>query len=468
MKSPSAFGRQNNMNSLIKKYNAPVPRYTSYPPANYFKDPFPAKNYLDAVKKSNNWEPESVSLYFHIPFCRKMCFYCGCNSCPLPDKKTVDNYFEALKSELLLVTGLIDKNRKVSQVHFGGGTPNSVPSGYMTQLMDLLHENFAFSPSPEIAIECNPAYLDINYIKQLIRAGFNRFSLGIQDFSEQVLKGVNREPSSIPVKDIVSFLRAESPYAKVNMDFIYGLPGQTTGSFLNTIEKAAGINPDRLVTFSYAHVPWVNKAQEKLEKRGLPGNEEKAAMYRKASDLLIENGYKAIGLDHFVLEKDELYQALQSGRLHRNFQGYCTRNTTGQVYAFGVSAISQLRGVYAQNTKLVDEYIVSLSKGLIPTRKGYVLSRPEIIIREVITELMCNKMLIWASLAKQLKSTLPEIMETINYDRKLLNQFKEDGIIDFTDDYVKITGKGSLFIRNVAASFDPLMAEGNKKFSRSF
>lgn len=454
--------------NIIKKYNTPVPRYTSYPPANYFEDTFSADDYLEAVKHSNDWEPKPVSLYFHIPFCRKMCFYCGCNSCPLPDIQTVKEYFDALSNELLQVTGLIDKKRKVSQVHLGGGTPNSVPSGYLVRLMDLLYKNLSFDPSPETAIECNPACLDIPYLQQLLEAGFNRFSFGIQDFSEKVLKGVNRDPSSVPVKELVSFLRSEKPSVRINLDFIYGLPGQTADSFTESIQKAIDVNPDRLVTFSYAHVPWVNKAQEKLEKKGLPDSEEKSAMYSRASDLLAGNGYKPIGLDHFVQEKDELYQALQSGRLHRNFQGYCTRETTGQVYAFGVSAISQLQRVYAQNTKSTGEYIASVAKGSIPVRKGYVLNDAEIIIREVITELMCNKRISWAGIAKRFDTGVYEIKETVGYNERVLNQFKEDGIIDLTDDSVEITGEGSLFIRNVAASFDPLMSATSNKFSRSF
>lgn len=454
--------------NLIKKYNTPVPRYTSYPPANYFKDTFSADDYLEAVRHSNTWKPESVSLYFHIPFCKKICFYCGCNSCPLPDMQTVEDYFDALDNELLQVTGLIDKKRKVSQVHFGGGTPNSIPSGYLVRMMDLLYKNFSFNPSPEIAIECNPAWLDIPYLQQLLEAGFNRFSFGIQDFSEKVLKGVNRDPSSMPVKELVSFIRTEKPSVRVNLDFIYGLPGQTAGSFTDSIQKAVDINPDRLVTFSYAHVPWVNRAQKILEKKGLPGSEEKSAMYRKASDLLIGNGYKPIGLDHFVQEKDELFQALQSGRLHRNFQGYCTRETTGQVYAFGVSAISQLQRVYAQNTKSTGEYILSVTSGSVPVRKGYVLNDAEIIIREVITELMCNKRLNWVNIAKRFDTGVSEIKGTVSYNEVLLKQFEQDGIIALTDDSVEITVEGSLFIRNVAASFDPLMATTSNKFSGSF
>ncbi len=453
---------------LIEKYNIPVPRYTSYPPATYFTGSFTAGDYIEAVRNSNKWDPESVSLYFHIPFCKKMCFYCGCNSCLASGKESIENYFGALEKELSITGRLIDPSRKVTQIHFGGGTPNSVPADFLARLMDTLRQYFILSVSPEIAIECNPAYLDITYLQQLINTGFNRFSLGIQDFNLQVLNNVNRDPSSVPVEEIVSFLRSENDDVKVNLDFIYGLPGQTPGSFEDTIRKAIDIRPDRLVTFSYAHVPWVNKTQKILEKRGLPDNEIKADMYRNAYGLLTENGYRAIGLDHFVLENDELFLALEKGKLHRNFQGYCTRDTTGQVYAFGVSAISQLKRVYSQNTKSVDEYITLVKGNVLPVKKGYLLNDREIIIREVISELMCNKTINWASLAERMNITIPEILDSVNYDQQLMRQFKDDGIIDYDDDSVRITGKGSLFIRNVAASLDPLMADTAKKFSRSF
>lgn len=453
---------------LIEKYNIPVPRYTSYPPANYFTDSFTAGNYIEAVRNSNEWDPESVSLYFHIPFCKKMCFYCGCNSCLASGKESIENYFGALEKELSITGRLIDPSRKVTQIHFGGGTPNSVPTDFLARLMDTLRHYFTLSVLPEIAIECNPAYLDIKYLQQLLKLGFNRFSLGIQDFNLQVLNNVNRDPSSVPVEEIVSFLRSENDDVKVNLDFIYGLPGQTPGSFEDTIRKAIDIRPDRLVTFSYAHVPWVNKTQKILEKRGLPDNEIKADMYRNAYGLLTENGYRAIGLDHFVLENDELFLALEKGKLHRNFQGYCTRDTTGQVYAFGVSAISQLKRVYSQNTKSVDEYITLVKGNVLPVKKGYLLNDREIIIREVISELMCNKTINWASLAERMNIAIPEILDSVNYDQQLMGQFKDDGIIDYDDDSVRITGKGGLFIRNVAASLDPLMADTAKKFSRSF
>jgi oxygen-independent coproporphyrinogen-3 oxidase len=231
--------------------------------------------------------------------------------------------------------------------------------------------------------------------------------------------------------------------------------------------QALELKPDRLVTFSYAHVPWIKKAQKKLERFGLPGAGEKQAMFDGAFDLLTKAGYKPIGLDHFVLEHDELYVALQSGQLHRNFQGYCTRQTTGQVYAVGVSAISQLQQAYAQNTKSMDEYIASVSSGHFPVVKGYRLTKQEQIIREVVTEFMCNKKLEWQRLGERLNLAPQKIKTTINYDMEALQGFENDGILELSNDALRLTPAGNLFVRNVAASFDPMLQHSPSKFSKT-
>lgn len=236
-----------------------------------------------------------------------------------------------------------------------GGSPTALPVHYLKELNEHLHTRFPQIAQPEIAVECHPGYLDEAYWLGLADAGFNRISLGVQDFNRKVLKTVNRRPSLLPVNWIVELLRSRQ--VKINMDFIYGLPYQTAETFADTLQEAISLSPDRLVTFSYAHVPWINKQQLILEKAGLPTGEEKSRMFSTATQLLQEAGYQAIGLDHFVKAGDELYTSLQQGQLHRNFQGYCTRRTTGQVYAFGATGISQLAGGYAQNSKQIDDYI---------------------------------------------------------------------------------------------------------------
>ncbi|GET21945.1 oxygen-independent coproporphyrinogen III oxidase [Prolixibacter denitrificans] len=454
-------------NELLEKYNRPVPRYTSYPPANFFTESFTETDYRKALAESNDWEPQNISFYFHIPFCRKMCFFCGCNSFPMKKDETVKRYMEAVKKEVEMVKEYIGPGRKVSQIHYGGGTPNAIPVHYLEELNQLLFDNFSFIEQPEIAIECNPAHLDEESVKRLKGAGFRRFSIGIQDFDTNVLKAVNRDPSQLPVDELIQLLKEGDEPVDVNLDFIYGLPNQTVDSFIAAIEKAITMKPDRLVTFSYAHVPWVKKSQKRLEVIGLPSNEDKIAMFDRASELLIDSGYHAIGLDHFALANDELTIAHKERRLHRNFQGYCTRRTTGQVYAFGVSGISQLEQVYAQNSKSINDYMQQVEEGHLPIAKGYRLNDDERIVREVVTEVMCNRQLQWEDMAERCRVSQDTVRQAVHYEAAKLDELQTDGLIQFDNDKIHVTEEGNLFIRNVAATFDPLMGGDNEsKFSK--
>ena len=452
---------------LLQKYNNPVPRYTSYPPANFFTEEFSQTDFRNSLTESNQQSPKNISFYFHIPFCKRMCYFCGCNSYGIKNDHIIHDYIQALKAEIKTVVKHLDTQRPISQIHYGGGTPNAIPVEYLQEINDILFSTFPTIEKPEIAIECNPAYLTFEQMDGLKKAGFKRFSLGIQDFDSEVLKTVNREEPGMPVKDIMAYLKKDDPEVAINLDFIYGLPKQNAESFAHAIKQAIELKPDRLVTFSYAHVPWVSKIQKKLEKAGLPESEEKIKMFEKGFELLSQNGYKAVGLDHFALEDDELSLAYKNKSLHRNFQGYCTLRTTGQVYALGVTAISQLNGIYAQNTKSIDEYITVTQKGEIPTLKGYKLSDDQIIIREVITELMCNEQVVWDEIGKRFAKTGLEIRNTINYNRDKLNEFEADGIIQISEDKIEVSEEGLILIRNVAASFDPLLISSTKSFSKS-
>ncbi len=451
---------------ILDKYNVPVPRYTSYPPANHFKNEFKESDYIQFIEESNTRRPGHIAIYIHIPFCKKICFYCGCNACTIKSDQLIVDYFEALKNELELVTKHLDTNRKVSQVHFGGGTPNVVNVKFLEKINELIFNKFEFIDHPEIAIECNPAYLDYEYMDRLLAAGFNRFSLGIQDFNQDVLKAVNRSVSEIPIDQLVKYLKKSST-ATVNLDFIYGLPGQSKVSFYETIEKAIQIKPDRLVTFSYAHVPWLKKHQEILAKKGLPSSEEKMQMFLTAREILIKGGYIPVGLDHYVLPGDELSVALKNNQLHRNFQGYCTRRTTGQVYAFGVSAISQLENAYIQNVKEVETYIQKIKNKKLPIEKGLVLNDEQIIVRELITKLMCNQQLNLKKIADDFDIDLYKLKSIVRFTDEKLQEFINDGLLTFNDDEIRVTETGSLFIRNIATLFDPLYTKQKNKYSKT-
>jgi len=457
------FKKMADITHLLEKYNVPVPRYTSYPPANFFSETFSASDFEAAIKASNQSEPQHLSFYIHIPFCRHLCHYCGCNSFAMQKPARVTQYIDALHREMDRILPLIAPDRKIAQIHYGGGSPTTLPSKVLKELNSRLLSSFQSIDRPEIAIECHPAYLDEKYWDSLIEAGFNRFSIGIQDFNEKVLKTVNRRPSLLPLETIFKILREKG--ARINMDFLYGLPLQTAESFRESILKAAALQPDRLVTFSYAHVPNIYRRQAILEKTGLPSPEEKSRMYDLAAIALTDASYRQIGLDHFVKSDDELYIALQNRQLHRNFQGYCTRRTTGQVYAFGVTAISQLASAYAQNSKNIEEYISLIDKGL-ATVKGYLLNTEEQIVREVIETLMCNYSLDWLELSEKLHIPVDKLKSAVAYDDNRLAKFAADGIVEYDKNRINITKGGHLFVRNVAATFDKLLLNSNKSFSR--
>lgn len=452
---------------LLEKYNQAVPRYTSYPTANNFTDPLGAERYLELIELSNSRLPGNMAFYVHIPFCRKICYYCGCNSCRLSSEAEHLKYHEALKKEIRLVSSRLDKNRSVTQVHFGGGTPNAVPVEYLVEILSLFRSVFNFVPDAEIAVECNPALLNKKYIDRLKEAGFNRFSLGIQDFNKDVLGIVNRDPSAIPVDELIAYIHEGESKTAVNLDFIYGLPAQTATTFEETIKKAAEMRPDRLVTFSYAHVPWLKKNQVVLEKYGLPLPQQKVEMFLRAYNHLKRSGYMPVGFDHYVLPEDELYLALERNMLHRNFQGYCTRRTTGQVYAFGVSAISQLEPAYIQNVKSLKEYTVLLENNIIPVEKGRILNETEKITREIITHLMCNKSIDWEMMSEMLGASISVIKDSVRISKEALKGFADDGLIEFDDNNILVTETGSMFIRNIAASLDPAFVPADNKYSKS-
>lgn len=452
---------------LIAKYNVPVPRYTSYPPANQFQSPFSEQTYIRMLEESNTCLPENIAIYIHIPFCEKICFYCGCNTMLYKGEDLVRSYINALKTEILLLAGKIDKKRKVSQIHYGGGTPNAIDVSYLEEVNQMIFDLFDFIPQPEIAIECHPAHVNELYLQRLLNARFNRFSFGIQDFNTQVLKTVNRDLPAMPVTEIVSFLKRENPSVSINLDFIYGLPGQTVASFEATMQEAIAIQPDRLVTFSYAHVPWLKKHQQILEKKGLLTSNMKMDIFLSSRELLLQSGYQSVGLDHYVLPNDELSIALKNNQLHRNFQGYCTRRTTGQVYAFGVSAISQFENGYIQNIKETTPYIDLLKQGKLPLEKGLVLTPEQKIIRAVIEQIMCNKRIDLQAFCDEQKIKFDDFLRITQFSEQKIKTFLADDLIQYENKILTVTEVGSFFIRNIAASFDPAYHQQENLYSKS-
>ena len=442
-------------NDLLKTYNVPTPRYTSYPPATFFHERFGETDFRSAILRSNQMEPSHLSFYIHIPFCPQLCHYCGCNSYPMERRTSVEAYMQALKKEIALLLPLLDPHRKIAQIHYGGGTPTSIPLHHLKEINKLFLNAFDCIEAPEIAIECHPAYLNETQWLELVEAGFNRCSLGIQDFDEEVLRRVHRKPSLLPVEQIVQLLKQQG--VSVNMDFIYGLPGQTPESFEANLLRAAQMHPDRLVAFSYAHVPWVNPSMLKLEQAGLPLAEDKQRMAERGKAVMQAQGDVAIGMDHFVLPDDPLHHALQQGLLHRNFQGYCSRATTGQVYAFGVTAISQMATAYSQHTRSIPEYVARIEQSEFPVMRGYELNEQEQLAREVIQLIMCNNRLDAGVVSTLLGHSLEDCLNRLSVDRSALQQMQLDGLIEWTAAGIQVTEPGALYVRNVAALFDPLL-----------
>ena len=451
---------------ILLKYNQPGPRYTSYPPANFFSEKFTSDDYRKALINSNNGKPESISLYFHVPFCPKMCWFCGCNTDLLDKKDKLDAYFNALLKEIDTVAPLLSKNRKITQIHWGGGTPNSVAVKYIEKVIDKINSYFSISENAEIAMECSPAYLSKKYINKLKNLGFNRISLGVQDFNRDVLNTVNRALPKYPVKEIVYDIR-DAGFDGVNIDLIYGLPLQTTESFLKNIEQTAEIKPDRVVTFSYAHVPWVKPAQKKLEQFGLPQPDEKLDMLLSGYKKLLNLGYESIGMDHFALPDDELAYAKREKLLHRNFQGYCTKETTGQVYAFGSTGISQLYDAYSQNTKNTALYIKMINEKGFATERGYKLSTEEMIIRDIINEIMCNGILDFNELADKNNFSVEYLKKICNFNPDKLDSFITDGLMNFSDDKLTVSETGMAVVRNIAMTFDPYLSKDTNMYSKT-
>ena len=451
---------------LLKKYSTTGPRYTSYPPATFFDTNFTNDEYENKLIQSNNEYPQSISVYIHIPFCPQICHFCGCTTETGFTKPFLERYIDALIKEIEYVSKKIDSKRILTQVHWGGGTPNAISYKYIERVTKKLFETFTFSKNYEMAIECNPAHLEFKHIELLKKFGFNRISLGIQDFRLDVLEGINRKPSKHPIKEIINKISDEG-FTGTNIDLVYGLPYQTSKTFNDTVDKAIELNTDRIVTFSYAHVPSILPRQKILEKIGFPSSSEKAIMYETAYEKLVNAGYISIGMDHYSKPHDEFAIALKNKQLHRNFQGYCTRETTGQVYAFGASSISQLDSAYIQNIKNASQYINSIEKNNLAVLRGYSVNKDQKIIREIINSIMCNYFVDINIIAKKYNLQASELYNLIKFKKDNLDDFIEDEILEFKDDIILVKESGRLFTRNIAMRFDPLIDQKVGSYSNT-
>ena len=451
---------------FLKKYNTSGPRYTSYPPATFFSNEYTNIDLKESVVLSNNENPSSISIYIHIPFCPQICHFCGCTTESGYTKPFLERYVDAVIKEIELVAEDIDKSRILTQIHWGGGTPNAIDYKYIKQITDCIKENFIFSSEYEMAIECSPAYFTFKHISLLKEYGFNRISLGIQDFRDEVLNAINRKPSKLKIEDIIGKIKEEG-FTGTNIDLVYGLPLQTVDSFNETVDRAIQLDTDRIVTFSYAHVPSVITRQKVLDKIGFPSADEKARMYQNAYDKFIDAGYVAIGMDHFAKPHDELAIALTNKNLHRNFQGYCTRATTGQVYGFGASSISQLHSAYSQNEKNAAKYIKRIKDEGLAVIRGYSVNENEKIVRAVINSVMCNYFVDFNLIAQEFKTSIEKIYAVLDFTLDKFKDFIEDDLMQFKNDTISVNLNGRLVIRNIVMKFDPMLNTGVGTYSQT-
>ena len=431
--------------ALIEKYNYSGPRYTSYPTALEFDESF---TYEASMQASEVYPDRPLSLYIHIPFCHKLCYFCGCNKTITRHQSKADKYLDYLEREIKSQAEYF-KNREVSQLHWGGGTPTFLLPPQITRLMNLLRENFTFKSDAEISIEVDPREIELSTIDHLANEGFNRLSLGVQDFNKDVQKAVNREQDEDFIVKLLERAKATG-FQSTNLDMIYGLPLQTKESFAHTLNKVLELDPARLSIFNYAHMPTLFAAQRKINEDDMPKPAEKLAMLQYTIEFLTNSGYQFIGMDHFAKPNDELAIAQQKGILHRNFQGYTTQEDA-DLLGMGVSAISQIGHCYSQNQKKLADYYNQIEESGHAQWRGVGLNQDDLIRREVIKKLICN-----------FKLDIQEIEQTFSLDFKtyfvedvkLLQCFIEDGLVTVTDQAITVHPKGRLLIRNICMSFD--------------
>lgn len=453
----------------LLRHDGSAPRYTSYPPANFFTED-PAAIAADLLTASNRSGSRSLSLYFHIPFCPRRCLFCGCHTEVDRSGAFIRSYMETLPLEFEMLAARLDRTRTVTQIHFGGGTPNAVPLHFLGDLVARVRATFDVAPDAEIALECDPGLILRPGLEQLRAMGFNRISFGIQDVNPAVLEAVNRRPSRLPLPELVAVSR-ELGFSGINLDLICGLPLQTAESFRASVQSILAAGPDRISLFPYAHVPWIKGHQTALEALPSPGTVDRLAMTLEARDTLQAAGYDAIGMDHFARPGDELSIAKRAGTLRRNFQGYAPPRA-GQIHALGASAISQLESGYLQNEKDLDRYMARVRGGELPFAGGYRMRTEDKAARDVINALLC-----------QGAADVPALLDKYELDGEWesgyrlgslerLAPYLADDLVTESNGVVRVTDAGFPLSRRIAAAFDPLAAapvapSGGPRYSKA-
>lgn len=431
--------------TLIQKYNQSGPRYTSYPTALEFNENYSERDFKAAAVR---YPDRPLSLYVHIPFCHKLCYFCGCNKVITRHRHKADIYLDFLEKEITNRAPLF-KHRTVTQIHWGGGTPTYLNEAQSVRLMDMLKANFNIADEAEISIEMDPREIELSMLNHLRNIGFNRISMGVQDFNKDVQKAINREQNEDFIRALLIRAR-ELGFQSTNLDLIYGLPFQTVDSFMFTLQKVIELNPDRLSVFNYAHLPSRFAGQVKIKDKDLPSPETKLSILQNTIETLGTAGYKFIGMDHFAKPDDELAIAQQNGVLHRNFQGYTTQEEC-DLLGLGVSAISLLGDSYAQNRKELKQYYADVDEKGTALHKGLMLTEEDCLRRDVIKALICNFKLDYSAIEQQYHIDFNTYFAE---DLELLKPLAEDGLVEIKPNGIVVSPKGRLLIRNICLCFD--------------
>jgi oxygen-independent coproporphyrinogen III oxidase len=435
---------------FLALYNRPGPRYTSYPTAPVWRDDF-RREELGRAYEQAEAAGTPVSIYMHLPFCESLCLFCACNVVITKDHSVASPYLATLKREIDHVSKQVSRSRPVVQFHWGGGTPTYLTPAQMEDLFGFTAERFSFAPDAEIGIEVDPRVTSADHLETLSRLGFNRLSMGIQDFDPEVQRAVRRVQPLEMTSELMARSRALG-FESINVDLIYGLPHQTADRFARTVDEVLALAADRIALFSYAHVPWIRKQQGSLA-ASLPEGMEKFRIFCAAIEKFLRAGYQYIGMDHFAKPGDELAIAQRQRSLHRNFQGYTTK-AGADLYGMGVSAISAIGSTYAQNYREVPRYTEAVDQRGMATMRGYRLSEDDRLRRALITRLLCHAVICKGEISREFGIDFDDYFAP---ELARLHPFVQDRLIEFGDDEIRVTLLGRIFIRNLAMIFDPYL-----------
>ena len=462
---------QDELEQILRKYDRPGPRYTSYPTAPVWSDdwkPSDLNERLDALGGDfAGGSDKPLALYFHIPFCEERCLFCGCNVVISRKKRVAQPYLEYLKKEIDLYVERVGKGRRVIQMHLGGGTPTYFEPEQLEELMDHTKANFTITEQDEVSIEVDPVVTTRKHLETLRRVGFNRISMGQQDLDPKVQETVHRVQPTELTDQFIRWCR-ELEFESINIDLIYGLPYQDETSFKSTLDQIIAWRPDRVAVFNYAHVPWLKKHQKLLPEDEMPDPATKLAILAMTLAEFVGAGYESIGLDHFALPDDELSVARREEKLRRNFMGYTTKPES-DILAFGVSSISEVAGAYSQNRTKLADYYRELDAGTNAAFRGMVLSEDDKIRRDVIMGVMNNLALDYATIEERYGIDFKEYFAK---ELTQLNELADDGLIELGESRIQVTAQGQMLVRNVAMVFDAYLKassgeEGAPRFSRT-